>query len=159
MIAVLMIYDCRSLHLLVYSPDSPYDACSKESTSSDNKYLLAMNKKDCETSYGTLNSKKLEELQQNFDTTKILAAVDTIDEIRYRICEPDGMRQDLLDLHSMAHTIINGDSAVNVPRGTCIWEVAQALELEIDEFATKLSEIANLLIKLGELVPDDEDDD
>jgi hypothetical protein len=117
-----------------------------------------MNKKDCETSYGTLNSKKLEELQQNFDTTKILAAVDTIDEIRYRICEPDGMRQDLLDLHAMAHTIINGDSTLNVPRGTCIWEVAQDLELEIDEFATKLSEIADLLIKLGELVPDEDID-
>ena len=69
------------------------------------------------------------------------------------------MRQDLLDLHAMAHTIINGDSTLNVPRGACIWEVAQELELEIDEFATKLSEIANLLAKLGELVPDDEDDD
>jgi hypothetical protein len=144
-------------HLLAYSRGSPYDACSKESTSSDKKYLLAMNKKDCETSYGTLNSKKLEELQQNFDTTKILAAVDTIDEIRYRICEPDGMRQDLLDLHSMAHTIINGDSTMNVPSGTCIWEVAQDLELEIDEFATKLGEIADLLIRLGELVPEDDD--
>jgi hypothetical protein len=116
-----------------------------------------MNEKNCDPSYGTLNSKKLEELQQNFDTTKILAAVDTIDEIRYRICEPDGMRQDLLDLHAMAHTIINGDSTLNVPRGTCIWEVAQELELEIDEFATKLSEIANLLAKLGELVPNDDD--
>ena len=115
-----------------------------------------MNKKNCDTNYGTLNSKKLEELQQNFDTTKILAAVDTIDEIRDRICEPDGIRQDLLDLHSMAHTIINGDSTINVPRGTRIWEVAQELELEIDEFATKLSEIANLLAKLGELVPDDD---
>jgi hypothetical protein len=116
-----------------------------------------MNEKNCDPSYGTLNSKKLEELQQNFDTTKILAAVDTIDEIRYRMCEPDGMRQDLLDLHAMAHTIINGDSTLNVPRGTCIWEVAQELELEIDEFATKLSEIANLLAKLGELVPNDDD--
>jgi hypothetical protein len=149
----------KSLHLLAYSRDSPYDACSKESTSPAKKYFLAMNKKNCETSYGTLNSKKLEELQQNFDTTKILAAVDTIDEIRYRICEPDGMRQDLLYLHSMAHTVINGDSTMNAPIGTCIWEVAQELELEIDEFATKLSEIANLLIKLSELVPDDEDDD
>jgi hypothetical protein len=118
-----------------------------------------MNEKNCETDYGTLNSKKLEELQQSFDTTKILAAVDTIDEIRYRICEPDGIRQELLDLHAMAHTIINGDSSLNVPIGTCIWEVAQELELEIDEFATKLSEIANLLVKLGDLVPDDEDDD
>jgi hypothetical protein len=118
-----------------------------------------MNEKNCETDSGTLNSKKLEELQRNFDTTKILEAVDTIDEIRYRICEPDGMRQDLLDLHAMAHSIINGDSTFNPPREPCIWEVAQDLELEIDEFATKLSEIANLLAQLGELVPDDEDND
>jgi hypothetical protein len=117
-----------------------------------------MNEKNCETDFGTLNSKKLEELQRSFDTTKILAAVDTIDEIRYRICEPDGMRQDLLDLHAMAHSIINGDST-NAPRGMCIWEVAQELELELDEFATKLSEITDLLAQLGELVPDDEDDD
>jgi hypothetical protein len=55
-----------------------------------------MNEKNCETDYGTLDSKKLEELQQSFDNTKILAAVRTIDEIRYRICEPDGIRQELL---------------------------------------------------------------
>jgi len=74
------------------------------------------------------------------------------------------MRLELLMLHSMAHTIINGDSTMNAPRGTCIWEVAQELELEIADFATKLDEIAYILGKLGELVPeeeyeDDEDDE
>ncbi len=59
----------------------------------------------------------------------------------------------------MAHTIINGDSTMNAPRGTCIWEVAQELELEISDFATKLDEIAAMLGKLGELAPIDEDDD
>lgn len=87
---------------------------------------------------------------------QILAAVDTIDEIRYRICEPDGMRLELLKLHSMAHTIINGDSTMNAPRGTCIWEVAQELELEIADFATKLDEIASIIGKLGELTPEEE---
>lgn len=95
---------------------------------------------------------------------QILAANDTIDEIRERICEPDGMRIELLKLHSMAHTIINGDSTMNAPRGTCIWEVAQELELEIADEATKLDEIASILGKLGELTPkeeyeDDEDSD
>ncbi|MBR8839128.1 MAG: hypothetical protein DSM106950_35295 [Stigonema ocellatum SAG 48.90 = DSM 106950] len=106
-----------------------------------------------------MSSKKLDELQQNFDTTQILAAVDTIDEIRSRICEPDGIRLELLNLHSMAHTMINGDSTMNAPTGTCIWEVAQELDLEIADFATKLDEIAAMLGKLGELTPDEEDED
>jgi hypothetical protein len=42
-----------------------------------------MSQKNHETNYGTVNSEKLDELQRNFDTTKILAAVDAIDEIRY----------------------------------------------------------------------------
>ncbi|MUG91812.1 hypothetical protein F7734_04725 [Scytonema sp. UIC 10036] len=118
-----------------------------------------MSKKTQETVYGIVSSKKLDELQQNFDTTQILAAVDAIDEIRSRICEPDGIRLELLHLHSMAHTIINGDFTMNAPIGTCIWEVAQELELEIDDFASKLDAIATLLGKLGELAPDDEYED
>ena len=110
-----------------------------------------MSQKNHETIYGTVSSNKLSELQQNFDPIKILAAVDTIDEIRSRICDPDGIRRELLNLHSMAHIIINGDSTMNAPIGTCIWEVAQELELEIADFATKLDEIGTMLGKLGEL--------
>lgn len=112
-----------------------------------------------ETYYGTVNSKKLLELQQSFDTLQILAAVDAIDELRYRICEPELMRDELLLLHSMAHTLINGDSTMNVPRGMCIWEVAQELEMEIADFVTKLDAIADILEKLGELAPDEEYED
>jgi hypothetical protein len=42
---------------------------------------------------------------------------------------------------------------------TCSLDNILYLELEIDEFATKLSEIADLLAKLGELIPDEENDD
>lgn len=61
-----------------------------------------MSQKNHSSSYGTVSSKKLDELQHSFDTTKILAAVDAIDEIRYRICEPDGMRR------SFAESSFNG---------------------------------------------------
>ncbi|WP_207714012.1 hypothetical protein [Scytonema sp. UIC 10036] len=59
----------------------------------------------------------------------------------------------------MAHTIINGDSTINAPTGTCIWEVAQDLELQIDDFATKLNGISTMLGRLGELTPDEEDEE
>ncbi|WP_407890617.1 hypothetical protein [Scytonema sp. NUACC26] len=42
-----------------------------------------------------MSSKKLDELQQNFDTTKILADVDTIDEICSSICDLDGIKLEL----------------------------------------------------------------
>jgi hypothetical protein len=42
---------------------------------------------------------------------------------------------------------------------TCSLDNILYLELEIDEFATKLSKIADLLAKLGELIPDEENDD
>jgi AraC-like DNA-binding protein len=118
--------------------------------------------KNYNTVYGSVNKKKLNELQQNFDTTQILTAIDIIDEIRYRICEPEHMRDELLNLHSMAHTIINGDWTMNAPKGLSIWETAQDLEMEISEFATKLDKITDMLRQLGELVPNeeyDEDDD
>ena len=59
----------------------------------------------------------------------------------------------------MAHTLINGDSTMNAPRGMCIWEVAQELEMEIADFATKLDEIASIIGKLGELAPNEEYED
>lgn len=48
---------------------------------------------------------------------------------------------------------------MNAPRGTCIWEVVQELELEIADEATKLDKIASILGKLGELAPDEEYED
>jgi hypothetical protein len=54
--------------------------------------------------YGRVNGNVLDELYESFDTMRILEAVDILDEIRYRICEPDQRRQDLLRRHGMAHT-------------------------------------------------------
>lgn len=115
--------------------------------------------KNTETYYGTASAKKLEELQQSFDTIDILAAINAIDQIRYRICEPEGMRDELLKLHSMAYTLINSDWTCNAPNDTPIWVLAQDLEIEIAEFAETLNEIAEIIGKLGELLPEEEWED
>ncbi|MEW6735807.1 MAG: Tn3 family transposase post-transcriptional regulator TnpC [Acidobacteriota bacterium] len=112
------------------------------------------------TKYGTVNRKVLERLQNNFDTMQILYAIDAIDQIRYRICEPDQIRDQLLNLHGMAHCLINGDHSATV-RGNPgeIWELADELESEISEFASSLRGVADMLDKLVMLVPDDDWDE
>ena len=52
------------------------------------------------TSFGAVDGQALEKLQDSFDTTELLRAVDAIDQVRYR---DDDLRQDMVNLHGMAH--------------------------------------------------------
>ena len=65
------------------------------------------------TSFGAVDGQALEKLQDSFDTTELLRAVDAIDQVRYR---GDDLRQDMLDLHGMAHNLINQDYSSGTPR-------------------------------------------
>ncbi|WP_279635316.1 Tn3 family transposase post-transcriptional regulator TnpC, partial [Cupriavidus lacunae] len=62
---------------------------------------------DIETPYGAVDADALQSLRQRYDTLVIQRAVDQFDSLRAR-CGPDGLRDDLLRLHGMAHTVING---------------------------------------------------
>jgi hypothetical protein len=44
------------------------------------------------TSFGAVDGQALEKLQDSFDTTELLRAVDAIDQVRYR---DDDLRQDM----------------------------------------------------------------
>src|SRR5262249_55698910 len=111
------------------------------------------------TEYGRVNRAQLEELQSGFNTTRLLDAVEVIDELRRRLCDPEKLRQDLLHLHAMAHTVVNGaEMTVSSSQGP-IWSKAADLEMEISEYADNLSAVANLIQELAMLAPDDGDDD
>lgn len=60
------------------------------------------------TAYGPVDAVALHNLTSNFDTSVILRAVGQLDALRARLCPPEGLRDDLLGLHGMAHTVING---------------------------------------------------
>ena len=67
-------------------------------------------------------------LQETFDTTTILRAVDQLDVIRSRCCDPAGLRDDLLRLHGMAHTVINGGALLTYSTsGPPLVEQAEAI--------------------------------
>lgn len=113
------------------------------------------------TPYGRVDRAKLEQLQASFDTSRLLAAVEVIDQLRTRICDPDGLRNDLLTLHQMAMEVINEDVVAVVvqnEQGT-IWEHAVDVEFELSEFADQLREIADLVEELATLAPDGDERD
>ena len=58
------------------------------------------------TRYGPVRQDALARLQWSFDTSRLLGAADQADQF----CSPwrEDLRSDLLALHGMAHTVING---------------------------------------------------
>ena len=113
-----------------------------------------------DTPYGRVNGQVLDELYESFDTMRILEAVDIIDEIRNHICEPDQMRQDLLRLHGMAHTLINGADMTETPDPeTSIWELADEIDMAMFEWAPKLEKVIETLQQLIRLIPEEEWDE
>lgn len=113
-----------------------------------------------DTPYGRVNGQVLDELYESFDTMRILEAVDIIDEIRNHICEPDQMRQDLLRLHGMAHTLINGADMTESPDPEKpIWELAEEIDMTMFEWAPKLEKVIDTLQQLLRLIPEEEWED
>lgn len=67
-----------------------------------------------ETPYGRLDVAALNAAQGSFDTSKLLQMVDELDAVLVATREEDGLRDMLLRLHGMAHTVING-AGLSVP--------------------------------------------
>lgn len=61
-----------------------------------------------ETAYGRLDRTALRDAQDTYDTTALLHMVDELDAMLAGARVEDGLRDMLLRLHGMAHTVING---------------------------------------------------
>ena len=112
-----------------------------------------------ETVYGQVDGKTLEQLQEEFDTYKLLDLIDEIDALRDRICDPDGMRAELIRLHAMAHTVINDAPLTMGADDMTIWELADELATEFATFANQARRASSLLDRLAKLMPEDGSDE
>jgi hypothetical protein len=107
------------------------------------------------TSFGAVNRAVLEALQDSFDTQLLLDLVDQLDELRSRICDPEGLRADLLKLHTMAHSVINGASVATAGGDQSIWELADELDSELEQIAERARQASSAIRPLVDLQPDD----
>lgn len=108
------------------------------------------------TLFGDVDTAALTKLEQSYDTTALLDAVGILDQLRVRLHDPEGLRDDLLAIHGMAHTVLNGAPLVISGReGTFAEQVLEALDL-IDDYLLELQRIRSVLEPLEALYPVDE---
>jgi hypothetical protein len=109
---------------------------------------------ETKTPYGDVDSEALQGLRQSFDTRTILHAVELLDGIRAR-CAPDGLRDDLLRLHGMAHTVINDASLAYSTDGPTLVEQVDAVLMELGDWLPALGRVRQSLEPLEHLSPAD----
>jgi hypothetical protein len=106
------------------------------------------------TPYGEMDATALEALESGYDTTRILDAVGTLDELRNGLYDPEGLRDDLLRLHSIAHTLVNGTGlTVGAQDQPFVDQVSDVID-QIDQYVAELLAIRDVLHPLEALRPD-----
>jgi len=108
------------------------------------------------TPYGDVDAAVLENLRQGFDTAALLGLIERLTRMVAQRLDTGGVRDDLLRLHRMAHTVING---ANVSESSTedLWEVAACLIDEFLQIANGCLEIAAALQPLADLQPRHDD--
>jgi hypothetical protein len=85
-----------------------------------------VNSKVIQTPYGRCDRATLEVLRNGFETQILLRIADELDGMGRELVDPNGLRADVLRLHAMAHSVING-------AGMSIWKGTETLpELAAD---------------------------
>lgn len=105
------------------------------------------------------NKKAFEKLSENYESRVLLDAVDHLDKIRCIVCDPDGMRKNLMHLHTRAMNLINHGDREIPPNEHPIYDLADDLEYSVQECIESFEKILEVLNPLIELIPDPDDDD
>ena len=116
---------------------------------------MSEERKTTTTAYGLVDEPTLRELQDTYDTTVLLRMVDELDAILAEAREEDGLRDLLLRLHGMTHTVLNG-AGMSVPTGEdTLPEVAFDVGAEIQRIMAVLRNWQTRVELLERLTPRD----
>ena len=104
-----------------------------------------------QTPYGEVRARGLEELRSSFDTRRLLQTVEVID----RFCGQwkRELRDDLLAIHSMAHTVVNGAALSAAPGDGSLPGAAYSVGEEFREWRESLAAAVALLDQIADSEP------
>jgi hypothetical protein len=109
------------------------------------------------TPYGEVDAAALDALQSGYDTTRMLGAVGRLDEVRASLYDPEGLREDLLRLHRIAHTLVNGAGlTVGTQDEFFVDQVTDVID-QIEQYVADLLGIRDVLRPLEALRPEGTD--
>lgn len=109
------------------------------------------------TPYGEVDAAALDALQSAYDTTRMLDAVGRLDEVRASLYDPEGLREDLLRLHRIAHTLVNGAGlTVGTQDEFFVDQVTDVID-QLDQYVADLLGIRDVLRPLETLRPEGTD--
>ena len=105
------------------------------------------------TPYGDVDSVALERLRANFDTTRLLQLVGRLDACLAELGGINDMRDELLRLHAMALTVIEGVVPTVPTENVSIWEAAESVRLDLETLSSWIRIAQMTIAPLGDLVP------
>jgi hypothetical protein len=108
------------------------------------------------TPYGEVDSVALENLRDGFDTSQLLRLVDRLDTCLAELGGITAMRDELLRLHAMTLTLVEGAVPTVPAENIRIWEVAQSLELDLEALVSWARSAQLLIAPLISLAPNHE---
>lgn len=109
-----------------------------------------------------INRRALERLREEFDTMQLLDAVSALDAIRRQVADrddlrPPAVRDVLLELHRMAHKLINEGDELSDDED--LWALAFAIEDTIFPILESAEKIMDIVSDLTVLAPDPDQDE
>jgi hypothetical protein len=105
-----------------------------------------------QTAHGMVDAAALEAAQGSFDTGVLLQSVDEIDEVVRQLSGEGGLRDQLLQLHAMASTILNG-AGISSSTGTSLPEAAADVIEDVREVVSVLRRTVDRTAPLAALSP------
>ncbi|PMV97086.1 MULTISPECIES: Tn3 family transposase post-transcriptional regulator TnpC [unclassified Pseudomonas] len=107
------------------------------------------------TPYGEVDAKALDSLRASYETSQLINVVDRLDACLAEIGGIGSIRDDLLRLHAMALTVLDG-APLTIPTADVdsIWEEAERLQDELVALSSCLNATYEQLSALVELTPD-----
>ncbi|EKZ97702.1 hypothetical protein D769_19018 [Cupriavidus sp. HMR-1] len=106
-----------------------------------------------ETAYGRLDRAALQQAQDTYDTTLLLRMVDDLDAMLAEARAEDGLRDMVLRLHGMAHTVINRARMTVATGEESLPELAFDTQAEVLRIVTMLQDWLRQIEPLEQLTP------
>ena len=105
------------------------------------------------TPYGEVDAVAVENLRDGFDASQLLRLVDRLDACLLELGGTTAIRDELLRLHAMALTIVEGIALTVPAENACVWAEAGSLQTDLEGLVSWARTAQLLLAPLIKLAP------